>query len=676
MTKSATTGVLLSLLGAFALAGCAGNVRPTSTPTTAAKTAEVRKAEPAPKPVSLDAEMEGLSSKADDPDLSDAQATEVVGKMSGALDRYFSEPVPEQDDPKLQGAVSRMCDQALQIELDANAAPADAEDESPKDDLLHITTFVSAADLKKTYLEVEKNLNESKLGFAIPTNKAVLTYVNLYQTKLHDWFQRALDRGAPYIPKMQEIFRDEGVPPSLVYLAIVESAFNPNAVSRARAVGMWQFIAGTARRYDLKVDFWQDQRRDPEMAARASARYLKDLYGMFHDWQLALAAYNGGEGKIQRYLQRHPDGDFWSIRKTRYIRRQTREYVPAILAAILLASNPQAYGFTAPADPPIQPTAMVSIDKSTDIRVLARCAQIPAKELEAMNPSLRRLITPPGGFQLRIPANRFTGFKMALAKVPDSKRVPVTVYTVRRGDNLGRIARHYKVSVGAIRLANRIRGHMIFPRQKLIIPLGLGAADPTLYRESHARRSYRGGRVYRVRRGDTLSGIASRTGVPVYRLKSINNLRSDMLRPGQRLVLRGGSGGSEVAMSKPRRNTRSRGGERIHRVRRGDTLSGIARRTGVPVYRLKALNNLSSDVLHPGQRLVLGGPSGGSEVAMSEARRNDRTRGGERIHHVRQGDTLWDLARRYGTTVDRICRANRISRSHRLRLGDTLLIPE
>ncbi len=608
MMKSATTGVLLSILGAFTLAGCAGNVRPKSTPAPAEKAAEVRKAEASPKPVPLDVEMEGLSSKADDPDLTDAQATEVVRNMSGALDRYFSEPASKQDDPKLQGAVSRMCDQALQIELDANAAPADAEDESPKDDLLHITTFVSAADLKKTYLEVEKNLNESKLGFAIPTNKAVLTYVNLYQTKLHDWFQRALDRGGPYIPKMQEIFRDEGVPPSLVYLAIVESAFNPNAVSRARAVGMWQFIAGTARRYDLKVDFWEDQRRDPEMAARASARYLKDLYGMFHDWQMALAAYNGGEGKIQRYLQHHPDGDFWSIRKTRYIRRQTREYVPAILAAILLASNPPAYGFKAPADPPVPPTAMVNVDKSTDIRVLARCANIPARELEAMNPSLRRLITPPGGFLLRIPANRFSGFKTALAKVPDSKRVPVTVYTVRRGDNLGGIARHYKISVGAIRLANRIRGHMIFPRQKLIIPLGLGAADPTLYREANAPRRYREGRVYRVRRGDTLSGIARRTGVPVHRLKALNNLRSDMLHPGQRLVLTGASERSEVAMSTPGR---------------------------VP-----------------------------------------SSRGGERVHHVRRGDTLWDLARRYGTTVDRICRANRISRSHRLQLGDTLLIPE
>lgn len=608
MKKTITTSVVLSFLGALALAGCAGQMPPKSEPP-AAQPQVSRKTVQAPvEHLSLAAQMEALSAKADDPDLTDEQAGELLDAMSDALDRYFAESPEKRADPKLQGAVDRMCDQALQIALDSNAEPADSADESPKDELLHITTFMSASDLKKTYVEVEKNLKESKLGFNIPTNKAVLTYVNLYQTKLKDWFQRALDRGAPYAPEMKTIFRDEGVPPSLVYLAIVESAFNPNAVSRARAVGMWQFIAGTARRYGLKVDFWEDQRRDPEIAARASARYLKDLYGMFHDWQLALAAYNGGEGKIQRYLQRTPDGDFWSMRKTRYLRRQTKEYVPAILAAILLASNPQAYGFTDPPDPPPQPTAMVSIEKSTDIRVLAKCAKIPAKELQAMNPSLRRLITPPGGFSLRIPANRFTEFKTALAAVPDSKRVPVTVYTVRRGDNLGRIARHFKISVGAIRLANRIRGHYIYPKQKLVIPLGLGAADPTLYREEHGSRRYRGGNVYRVRRGDTLSGIA--------------------------------------------------------------------RRTGVSVYRLKALNNLTSDMLHPGQRLVLRGSTGGSSVAMSRRHTSSRQQRGDRVHHVRRGDTLWDLARRYGTTVDRICRANRISPSHRLQLGDTLLIPE
>ncbi len=605
MKKALTTSVLFSLLGVLALTGCAGHLPPKSAPP--AKQSKKVTVQAPSQPVSLASEMEALSARADDPDLSDEQAAEVVAKMSQALDRYFSKPAAERSDPKLQGAVARMCDQALQIELDSNAAPSDAADESPKDELLHITTFMSAADLKKTYGEVEKNLAESKLGFNIPTNKAVLTYVNLYQTKLRDWFQRALDRGAPYVPRMQEIFRDEGVPPSLVYLAIVESGFNPNAVSHARAVGMWQFISGTARRYGLQVNFWQDQRRDPAIAARASAKYLKDLYGMFHDWQLALAAYNSGEAKVKRYIDRSPEGDFWTLRKTRYLRRETREYVPAILAAILLASNPQAYGFTVPADPPPQPTAMVTIKESTDIRVLAKCAKMPAKDLQAMNPSLRRLITPPGGFSLRIPANRFAEFNTALAAVPDSERVPVTVYTVRRGDNLGRIARHYRVSVGAIRMANRLRGHYIYPRQKLVIPLGLGAADPTLYREEHSGRRYRGGRVYRVRRGDTLSGIARRTGVSVYRLKTLNNLNSDMLHPGQRLVLRGAARSSSVAMSKRRHSTRSG----------------------------------SSD----------------------------------RIHHVRQGDTLWDLAKRYGTTVDRICRANRISPSHRLQLGDTLLIP-
>ncbi len=571
---------------------------------------------PEPKPAEkLAAEMERLSQRAADPELDSEQADGVLKEMRAVMQAYLDSPPAVQKDPKLQGAMDRMCDAALDLELDANSAPPEAADagngEAPTEDLLGATTFLSPEDLKSTYDTVEKALAQVNLGFEVQTNDAILAYVNTFQNKLRDWFERALVRGAPYVPKMQQIFKDEGIPPSLVYLAIVESAFNPNAVSRAKAVGMWQFISGTAQRYGLVVDFWEDQRRDPERAARAAARYLKDLHGMFGDWQFALAAYNCGEGKILRYQNRHPDTDpdFWKMRNSRYLRRETREYVPAIMAAILLANNPKAYGFDVPPPAPLSEVATVTISEATDLRVLARCAAISVEELQALNPSLKRYMTPPRPFELHLPANDLEGFQARLDAVPSDERLAVAMHTVERGESLATIARKYKTTQESIRLANRLRTRHVAAGQSLVIPLGQAASDPALYAEED-RASRHGSKVYKVRRGDTLAAISRRSGVPVDTLRSVNQLTSDELKPGQRIVLGEPAGSAKVARAAQ--------------------------------------------------------PKGAAAASAA---------GKSRVHHVQQGDTLWDLARKYGTTVDRICRANRISPGHTLNLGDTLVIP-
>ncbi|MEW6757825.1 MAG: LysM peptidoglycan-binding domain-containing protein [Acidobacteriota bacterium] len=553
--------------------------------------------------------MEALCEAAESPDLSEEQSAGLVRDMAALLGEYLEAPPPVQANPRLQGAVVRMNDAAFQIELDANAAPESPAvvEESPKDTLLTEATFLAPADLGATYAQVEAALRQVSVGLDIPADDpTVLAYVNLYQGKLRTWFSRALARGYPVVPRMQQIFRDEGVPPSLVYLAIVESAFNPGAVSRAKAVGMWQFIAGTGKRYGLQIDFWEDQRRDPELSARASARYLKDLYALFGDWPLALASYNCGEARILRYKAKNPKGDFWTLRKTRTLRRETREYVPAIFAAILIASNPSAYGFEAlPADPP-EPTASVILAEATDLRVLARCAQIPIEQIQALNPSLKRLVTPPREYALKIPAHTYGPFQEAFAVVPTEERLAVAMHTVSRGETLASLARRYKTSAEAIRLANLMKGRRIAPGQTLVVPLGVPASDPSLYVESRGTVP-KGAKVYKVRRGDTLAAISRQTGIPVARLKELNGLESDALRAGQRLVL------AEKSES-----------------------SGLAAR--------------------PSSAGAPESPKG-------------------RVHHVRSGDTLWDLARKYGTTVDKICRANRISPGKRLHLGDTLVIP-
>jgi membrane-bound lytic murein transglycosylase D len=224
------------------------------------------------------------------------------------------------------------------------------------------------------------------------------------------------------------------------------------------------------------------------------------------------------------------------------------------------------------------------------------------EELQKLNPSLKRLVTPPREFLLRIPARNYDAFRAAFDAVPPEERLAVAIHTVQKGESLASIARHYKTSAEAIRLANRIQSRRVSPGQSLVVPLGVSASDPSLYAE---RRSSppRGARVYRVKPGDTLSSVSRATGIPMERLKEINNLDSDQLKPGQRLVL--------AAEARPKK-----------------------------------------EVL----------PSAPSPKA-------------PRVHHIQPGDTLWDLARRYGTTVDKICRANRISPGKRLNLGDTLVIP-
>ena len=563
-------------------------------------------------------DMERLSNRVEQEDLDENATATVLQEMSAALQAYFGAPDNVRSNPKLQGALERMCDEALQVELDANAAPAtpDQPEASPTDELLHVTTFLSPEDLKSTYAAVQKAVAESNPGFDIPTNDAVLTYVNLFQNRLKTWYTRALTRGQPYVPKMKEIFKDEGVPQSLVYLAIVESAFNPQAVSRAKAVGMWQFIAGTAKRYDLTVDFWEDQRKDPELAARAAARYLKDLHDRFNDWQLSLAAYNTGEGRVQKYVNKVPEGDFWSMRQSRRnLHRETREYVPAIMAAILLASNPKAYGIEVPPEAPAPAVATVTIEAPTDLRVLARAADVSLEALQGLNPSLRRIMTPPRKYELKIPAGSMEGFQARLDAIPDSEKVAVAMHTVARGESLSSVARKYHVSTEAIRLANRLPGRKGVPvGTVLVIPLGTAASDPALYAEE-GRGGHGGSRVYKVRKGDTLASVARKTGVPVEDLRKINKLDSDSLRPGQRLVLEASRPQAEKAAS--------------------------------------------------------------AAAVASKAKPAPPAHGEEKpkVHHIKAGDTLWDISRKYGITLDQLCRANRITPSHQFHPGDTLVIP-
>ena len=221
---------------------------------------------------------------------------------------------------------------------------------------------------------VEQETND----LPIELNDPVLTCIDLYQGRLKDWFETALGRGQKFLPHIQEIFASEGIPRDLAYLAMVESAFRPVAYSRAKAKGVWQFISATGKRYGLQQDWWVDERSDTEKATRAAARYLKDLYAMFGDWNLAMAAYNAGEGKIQRGIERYKTNDYWKLRQTKALRRETKNYVPLILAAVVVGKAPEKYGIVARAEEPVA-VERVPVEGAVDLRVIAECTESPVR---------------------------------------------------------------------------------------------------------------------------------------------------------------------------------------------------------------------------------------------------------------------------------------------------------
>jgi hypothetical protein len=288
--------------------------------------------------------------------------------------------------------------------------PEEKSEPAPIDDLLTIPA-PETKPAPSTKEAVAEELSENPPDIDIPLNPRVLSYVELFSGRLKGYLEDGLNRGSRYLPMIQEVFRSEGVPLDLAYVPLVESAFKPNAVSRAKAKGMWQFMHGTALENGLKHDWYIDERADPEKATRAAARYLKTLYGVFGDWNLALASYNGGPGRVQRAIKRSGKDDFWELSNSRkYLPRETRDYVPLILAAVTIARNPSQYGMTvlAPQVPPA--IEHVTLPTAVDLRRIAEWVGVPVQTIQDLNPELRRWTTPIRAtqYELNVPRARPT----------------------------------------------------------------------------------------------------------------------------------------------------------------------------------------------------------------------------------------------------------------------------
>jgi membrane-bound lytic murein transglycosylase D len=388
----------------------------------------------------------------------------------------------------------------------------------------------------------------------IEEHRRVDFFINYFMAEGRKNFERGLARSTRYLPLMQEIFRDEGLPEQLVYLALIESNFSPYAYSRSKAVGPWQFMAGTGRKFGLRIDWWIDDRRDPVKSTQAAAQYLKYLYEMFGSWDLALAGYNAGEGTIERCVRRRENENFWELCEHRGLKRETKDFVPKFLAATRIAMDPEEYGFMAvPFEEPWQ-FDVVSISDPLDLETIARLVDATEEEIRELNPQLRRWSSPPGPSQaeLRVPKGTGKFFTAGLAKLPPSKRAKVKEHTVKRGESLWVLARRYGSRVDLIQRFNRLSSaSRIREGLTLMIPLPpegsketvslsrrLDTGEVLTSRQESAVESNDAGDsfvVHHVKRGDTLWSISRQYGVRIADILRWNTLESHQIRPGDAL---------------------------------------------------------------------------------------------------------------------------------------------
>jgi len=369
-------------------------------------------------------------------------------------------------------------------------------------------------------------------------NDSVENHLEYFKTRGRDGFQRWLDRSTRYIPVMKAIFRVKNLPEDLVYVAMIESGFNPYAVSWAKAVGPWQFMPATGKLYGLKIDWWIDERKDPIKSTMAAAEHLKDLHNLFGSWPLALASYNAGAGKVQRAVLRTRSDDFWDLKASRYIRKETKNYVPKYMAATIIAKNPEAYGFSVTSIEPFKFDEVV-VDQSTDLRLIARCANCTYEEIKELNPELKRWVTPPqyASYVLRIPAGRKNIFLANYAAIPAEQKIKWERHLVQNGETLAVLARKYNTTPEALRDINGLKKDRVIPGKHILIPLDLNSKTQDLSYLAISQSSKLQDILYRVRRGDTLGVIARNHNVTVADIREWNKGLGKSVRAGQKIKL-------------------------------------------------------------------------------------------------------------------------------------------
>ena len=529
-----------------------------------------------------------------------------------AVDLLLQSPPEVRADERVQHELERVLEGVNRPELAAlqsdNPAPQQKAQPAPIDETNEITPPVDPNVKAQAEAEVKATRSELPLMLTDP----VAAYINYFSTpRGHDILQSALERGGRYREMIESTLREQGVPQELIYLAQAESGFHPLALSRVGARGMWQFMSSRARGYGLEHNLWVDERQDPEKATRAAAHHLKDLYNQFGDWYLAMAAYNSGPGGVQSAVKRTGYADFWELYKRNVLPKETRNYVPIILAMTIMVKNPSQYGLDNITPEQPVPYDTVKIDYSVDIRLAAQCVDVSPATLQDLNPSLLRLTTPKDQpFELHLPAGTRDRYLASIEPIPTQMREWWRYHSVAEGDTLASIARTYRTTPEAIERENHVQDtDELKPDSKLIVPIPPGKHAATEDGASYAKHATR----YKVRRGDTVQTVADNFSLPPIMIRRWNHLRGDSLR-GRRIVYVHlpvtpnalASTQPEEPKSKATNRLHAASGKPVqhHKVQPGETLVSIASTHHTTVAAIKRDNgNLA--MLRPGMILVI-----------------------------------------------------------------------
>ena len=516
-----------------------------------------------------------------------------------AVSLVLASGIAVDSDPQLAALFDQILD-AVHSDALENAQSAENEtsddtmsEPAPIDEIADLTTLPPGD--PRLAQKAESELMKVPHDLPLTVNDSVLQYLSFFQTPHGRLIvETGLRRAGRYHDMIRRVLREEGLPQDLIYLAQAESAFQPTAVSRAGARGIWQFMPYRGEEYDLSRSWWIDERSDPEKATHAAAHHLRDLYGMFGDWYLVMAAYNSGPGNVTKAIERTGYADFWELQKRNVLPEQTKNYVPIILALALVAKDPPLYGVQVDPDKPPD-VDLVKPGHPIDLRLAADATGTDLDALRMLNPELLRLVTPDlPGFELRLPVGTAAKFQAAIAAIPPDKWKSWRIHEVVEGETLASIAKRYRISVSAIKETNHLESASdISLGDKLTIP----ALAPATLQLVH----------YRVQRGDTLAGIAEQFSVTIADIKRWNGIRGNQVPRGSRLRIYAG-GEPAVPRAKGKSAEAAEEGhvksvaqqkrsdpDVQHRVKAGETLFSIAREYGTTVAALRQANPVLKD---------------------------------------------------------------------------------
>jgi membrane-bound lytic murein transglycosylase D len=531
-------------------------------------------------------------------------------------------------DDRLEREFDRIVDGVNHLDLGSLASDSEPQKSEPAP--IDETSGITPAADPNVRAKAQAEIKSTHSDLPLMMTDQVAGYISYFSNRGRGTFERAFARSGRYHDMMVTILRHEGVPQDLIYLAQAESGFHPLAVSRVGARGIWQFMGSRARGYGLQRSLWVDDRQDPEKSTRAAARHLKDLYAQFGDWYLAMAAYNSGPGTVQAAVKRTGYADFWELYRRNALPKETRNYVPIILAMTIVSKNLSQYGFDDVSKDDAIKYDSVTINYPVDLRLAAECVDATPAQLQELNPSLLRLTTPrEGTFELHLPRGTKDQYQTAIAAIPGDMRLWWRLHKVQPGDTLASLSRSYRVTAKSIATANNLDGTELEAGAKVIIPVAAGK-HPASDTATYARRITR----YKVHAGDTVETVAENVGVPALMVRRWNGLRNgDSLRGRKVLALHlpvtpstEAASAASKSTGHTRKTTQTASAKAVsgkassakaadehpseqssvlrHKVKSGETLYSIATTYKTTVAALKRYNG-NVAVLRPGMILIV-----------------------------------------------------------------------